>query len=307
VLDFGNIGAGWMATARTMTDYPDMGDMNPRRENLDAVLLPTGEVFVEGGVKNPNDDNSAVKRGESYDPATNTWRVLPEAERPRQYHSVALLMPDGAVWVAGSNFNADTGLANRELRIEIFEPWYFCGRRPSIADAAEQACHGDAFEIRTPDATSIQKVVLVRCSTVTHNFNPDQRHVTLEFRHDKGDILVAQVPSDPAVAIVGYYLLFVIDGTGRPSTGRFIRICPAGRRRRGIDADLWDWLRERMARAQGPDPDDIRRLRRELTEPEVPPRRRLDPPMRPHGEHDHDQPDEPPHHPDHPHDHPHDH
>jgi hypothetical protein len=34
------------------------------------------------------------------------------AERVRGYHSVALLMPDGAVWVAGSNFNAMPGLAN---------------------------------------------------------------------------------------------------------------------------------------------------------------------------------------------------
>lgn len=46
--------------------------------------------------------------------------VLPTSPVVRGYHSVALLMPDGAVWVAGSNFDGGPGIGNRELRIEIF-------------------------------------------------------------------------------------------------------------------------------------------------------------------------------------------
>ncbi len=289
VLDMDSLATGWTPVPRNMNGYPDPGDVNPRRENLDAVLLPTGEVFIEGGVKNPNNDATAVKRGEMFNPEMMTWQVLPEAERPRQYHSVALLMPDGAVWVAGSNFNSGTGLANRELRIEIFEPWYFCGRRPVITEAAEKACHGEEFEIRTPDAASIQRVVLVRCGTVTHNFNPDQRHLTLEFRHDEGDILVATVPNNAAVAIVGYYLVFVIDGTGRPSVGKFIQICWGKTTGWDIrDDDFWRWLRDLLSQQARLDAADIRRLRRALVQPGSPPRRRLEPPIPPHGEHDRD-------------------
>ena len=287
VLDMGALASGWQATARTMVDYPATGDVNPRRENLDAVMLPTGEVFIEGGVKDPNDDSTAVKRGELFNPDTLAWKVLPEAERARQYHSVSLLMPSGAVWVAGSNFNASTGLANRELRIEIFEPWYFCGRRPVITEAAPKACHGEEFEIRTPDATTIGKVVLVRCGTVTHNFNPDQRHITLEFRRGTGDLLIAKVPYEPNVAIVGYYLLFVIDrATGRPSVAKFIQICPGKKRRRIWDDDFWKWLVELAVSKARPDAEDIRAIQRAAMEETAPPRRRLDPPMRPHGEHD---------------------
>ncbi len=288
VLDLGSLASGWQATARNMVDYPAAGDMNPRRENLDAVILPTGEIFIEGGVKNPSNDGTAVKRGEMFNPDTFGWKVLPEAERPRQYHSVALLMPSGAVWVAGSNFNSSTGLSNRELRIEIFEPWYFCGKRPVITEAAEEARHGEEFEIRTPDAATIGKVVLVRCGTVTHNFNPDQRHITLEFRHDTGDLLVAKVPNEPAVVIVGYYLLCVIDrSTGRPSVARFIRI-GRGKRRFGIwDDEFWKWLVELVARKARPDAEDLRAILRAATvDTAAPPRRRLDPPIRPHGEHD---------------------
>ncbi|MBA3249765.1 MAG: DUF1929 domain-containing protein [Geodermatophilaceae bacterium] len=276
VLDTDDPGAGWTATVRTMTGYPQSGDMNPVRENLDTVILPTGEVFAEGGLKNGSSDATGVKRPELYNPATNSWSVLPEAERVRGYHSVALLMPDGAVWVAGSNFNASSGIANRELRIEIFEPWYFCGPRPAITDAAQQACHGDDFDIRTPDAADIQAVVLVRCGTVTHNFNPDQRHITLGFRRDKGNVLVARVPDNPAVAVVGYYLLFVIDSSGRPSTGRFIQICPGtGRHKPGGDRDWWQPLRDRLEQGHDLDEAELRQIRRDLIGPSDPPRRRL--------------------------------
>jgi hypothetical protein len=299
VLDLGNVGAGWTAVPRTMSGYPAPGDFNPRRENLDAVMLPTGEVFIEGGVKNPNDDATAVKRGELFDPDTGGWKVLPEAERPRQYHSVALLMPNGAVFVAGSNFNSSTGLANRELRVEIFEPWYFCGRRPVITDATTRACHGERIEIRTPNPAGVASVVLVRSGSVTHNFNPDQRHITLDFEHDKGDVLVASIPSNAAVAIPGYYLLFILDAERRPSEGRFIHICRASiRTTRWPWDDFWRWLHAELQNRFGLSPDDVRRLRRELTVPASPTRRRLETTGPLHGEHDHDH--------DHEHDHDHD-
>src|SRR5207244_6757159 len=81
VLDLDALGSGWTPVPRTMTGYPDSGDVNPRRENLDGVILPTGEVFIEGGVKDPNNDATAVKRGELFNPEMMTWQVLPEAER----------------------------------------------------------------------------------------------------------------------------------------------------------------------------------------------------------------------------------
>lgn len=276
ILDLGNLGAGWSPTTRAMFDHPAPGDVNPVRENADSVILPTGEILIEGGLKNGSDDSTGVRAPESFDPATGSWRVLPESPIVRGYHSVALLMPDGAVWVAGSNFNASAGLANRELRIEIFQPWYFCGRRPSITDAPPRACHGDDIEIRTPDAPDVKKVVLVRSGSVTHNFNPDQRHITCEFGRDKGDVILARVPAEPEVAIVGYYLLFVIDSTGRPSTGRFIQICPGDGRsaRPRSDEQWWERLRELLADGGRPDPATLRKLRRELAGAPVPPRRR---------------------------------
>jgi Domain of unknown function (DUF1929) len=276
ILDLGNPVAGWIPAPRAMFDHPSLGDMNPVRENADSIILPTGEIFIEGGLKNGSDDATGVRAPETYNPTVGTWRVLPASPVVRGYQSTALLMPNGAVWVAGSNFNASPGLSNRELRIEIFEPWYFCGRRPTITDVAPKACHGDKLEIRTPDAADIKKIVLVRCGTVTHNFNPDQRHITLEFTREKGDVILAEVPPEPNVVIVGYYLLFVIDSTGRPSKGRFVQICK-GRSRRPrpwFDPEWWERLRELMRDGRKLTPEEVRAIRRETLGPALPPWRR---------------------------------
>ncbi|MDQ3287329.1 MAG: DUF1929 domain-containing protein [Pseudomonadota bacterium] len=276
ILDPADVAAGWTAAPRAMIDHPSAGDMNPVRENADSIILPTGEIFIEGGLKSGIDDSTGVRAPEAYDPVSGTWRVLPASPVVRGYHSTALLMPDGAVWVAGSNFNAAAGMDNRELRVEIFEPWYFCGRRPRITDIAPKACHGEAIEISTPDAASITRVVLVRCGSVTHNFNPDQRLVELEFGRERGDVILAQVPAEPAVAIVGYYLAFLIGDGGRPSTGRFVQICKGRRRgpRPWLDLEWWLMLRELFRDGRMPTPEEMRRMRREAMGPAAPPRRR---------------------------------
>lgn len=277
ILDTGNPAAGWIAAPRAMFDHPAAGDMNPVRENADSIILPTGEIFIEGGLKSGLNDSTGVRAPETYHPASGTWRVLPASPVVRGYHSTALLMPSGAVWVAGSNINAAANdPAKRELRIEIFEPWYFCGKRPGITDIAPTACHGEMIEITTPDAPAITKVVLVRCGSVTHNFNADQRLLELEFRREGGDVILAQVPSEPNVAIVGYYLAFVIDTGGRPSTGRFVRICKGSRRRPRpwLDLEWWLRLRELFGDGRLPTPEEMRRVRREAIGPTAPPIRR---------------------------------
>jgi hypothetical protein len=115
-------GGGWQpAGARQL-------DGKPVRVDGCAVLLPTGQVFVTGGTQ-PAAQGSpagaprrAVKRHEIYTPAidwTNDFGVYTGGEGSwtaagaaagasvaRGYHNTALLMPDGAVWTAGSTDRA---------------------------------------------------------------------------------------------------------------------------------------------------------------------------------------------------------
>src|SRR5262249_25641635 len=123
-----------------------------------AIILPTGDVFVCGGIDGsvikggsitervdetvlpPPDgypDARAGRHAELYDPGIrwdsggryvgpDRWHTIDEAQVARNYHSTALLMPDGRVWTAGSSKNHAVGDPHQvgELRIELWKPPY---------------------------------------------------------------------------------------------------------------------------------------------------------------------------------------
>jgi|GEM_PF-2240518 len=232
LLDLGAATPGWTPTSARKLNAPN----SPRRRNLNAVILPTGEVFICGGVSADNNaDTSRVLEAELYNPATNTWTTLPAAAATRNYHSVALLMPDGRVWTAGGNVNAQQsfpapGVDNRELRIEIFEPWYH-GRtdRPHITALPDTIHSMQDFLVRSGAGETISQVVLIRAGSCTHAFDPDQRYVELAFTRRGGNRLNVKAPPNNNIAPPGNYLLFLINSASIPSEGKFInlRITPA--------------------------------------------------------------------------------
>ena len=200
------------------------------------------------------DDAGPVREVEIYRPASDSWTTLPAAGTAtvdRNYHSVALLMPDGRVWTAGGNDRGDwsyhnsaqyenqtpprplpttaqdPGVDNRETQIELFEPPYYTRPdRPSITSAPSFASYGSTFTIRTPDAAVISRVALIRAGSVTHAFNGDQRYVGLRFTSGT-DELYATAPPDGNVAPPGQYLLFIVSLIGEeavPSVGTFVRV-----------------------------------------------------------------------------------
>ena len=204
---------------------------SPPRINLNATLLPTGEVFVCGGVRDVDDDDTAVLDAELYRPTDDTWEQQPRAKVPRNYHSVALLMPDGRVWTGGSSKDHQVGMENQERRIEIFEPWYHCAARPVIALAPDSVACDEAFVLRTPQAGAISRIVVILPGSVTHAFNAGQRYIGLAFRPFGGNRLLVTAPPN-RVTPPGDYLLYVlwrdpVDGREVPSIGHFMRIGPA--------------------------------------------------------------------------------
>lgn len=212
---------------------------SPRRMHGHAVLLPTGEVLSIGGVAGIVDaagtvaplDASAVLSPEIYDPfesdPAKRWRALTdpsEHERVvRNYHSVALLMPDGRVWTAGSDHDAGRGTGPHgaaELRIEIYEPWYYGNPDcPEILAAPDHWVTGQEFVIRSTQADRIHRVAQVRCGTCTHGFDSDQRYLSLAFKHVGGDILTVTAAPNGNIAPPGCYFLYTINDHGLPSAG----------------------------------------------------------------------------------------
>ena len=76
-----------------------------RRKYLLPVILPNGKCVVFGGSEKHWDLPTNIP--EMFDPQTQTWQLLPTASIDRVYHSVALLLPDARVWLAGSTKGED--------------------------------------------------------------------------------------------------------------------------------------------------------------------------------------------------------
>jgi hypothetical protein len=63
-----------------------------------------------------------------------------------------------------------------------------------------------------------------QASTASHHTDSEQRCVPLDFHRDGRCDLVLPLPESAAVVPPGYYMLFLLDDSGVPSVGRFIRI-----------------------------------------------------------------------------------
>ncbi len=208
--------------------WRQVASMRYARAFQNSTVLPDGNVLVTGGgtALDGYDVSKGVLTAELWSPATETWQTLSTATYARLYHSTTLLLPDGRVLIAGSG---DDGPAVNQTRAEIFSPPYlFKGPRPSITTAPTLAQYGSSFAVQTPDAASIASVALIRPGSVTHAFDEDQRFLNLAFTADSGGLTV-QAPANANLAPPGYYMLFLVNSSGIPSTAAFVRLpAPAG-------------------------------------------------------------------------------
>jgi hypothetical protein len=208
--------------------------MTQGRIEMNAVMLPTGKVLALGGSINDEDNKTASLAADLYDPASNTFSSAGANAFPRLYHSVALLLPDGTVWVAGGNPNRGF----YQNQVEIYQPAYLFTRdslnnvipatRPTISSAPSTLTYGGSFTVSTPDAANISSAVLVRAGAVTHAFDMDQRLVGLSFTADTtNNLLNVTAPANGNLAPPGYYMLFLVNSSGVPSVASWVQVQPA--------------------------------------------------------------------------------
>jgi len=205
--------------------WQQIASMNyPRATTTNLVVLPDGNVMVFGGGTNMSGYDATsqpIYAAEQWSPVTQTWRVMASQSKPRLYHAVALLLPDGRVLSAGSG--RDTGVTD-QLNGEIYSPPYlFQGARPTLTSVPNGAiAYGSSFFVGTPDP-DIASIALIRPAAVTHGFAEDQRFVNLSFAPTTGGLTV-QAPANANLAPPGYYMLFLLNGNGIPSVAKFIRL-----------------------------------------------------------------------------------
>lgn len=209
------------------------GSMNVGRTHLNATLLPTGEVFVNGGnTSGINfDDTTSVYSGEIWNPVTGVWRLMANADKPRNYHSVALLLPDGRVWTAGGG-GCGTCTVNQQSAQIFYPPYLFkkngsgqLADRPRITSATATMAYNTSYTLTMgTDGTKISKVSLIPLGSVTHAFNMNQRYMTLPISLKTANSVSITSPANSRIAPPGYYMMFAVNSSGVPSVARIVKI-----------------------------------------------------------------------------------
>jgi hypothetical protein len=205
-----------------------------RRQHT-MTVLPDGSVLTTGGFSGNAkiiDLNSAVYAAELWNPQTGKWRLLASAMVTRQYHSTALLLPDGRVMTGGGGLCGScktVGYLRKDM--EVFSPPYLfkpggfgqLATRPTIAEAPEAISYNRIFQITTPEASSITKVSLVKLGSPTHSQDMEQRYIPLKFSRGVNNLNLSS-PVNANIAPPGYYMLFVINDQGVPSIAKMVQV-----------------------------------------------------------------------------------
>jgi hypothetical protein len=219
------------------------------RVHPSTIILPDGRILILAGF----DGMSPVEQtgyAEYIDPRNNFalqrgTDFMPEV---RAYHTVAVLLPDGRVFIGSGNVNHDDGREHTNFR--YYYPDYMFKTRPQLAGVTDTISIGESFAVAIPHGTRIAEAALVGLGSQTHSFDMNQRHVQLA-THDPGltlrfvasawspaspdqcrtdasipcyDLHVLRAPPDPETAPRGHYMLFILDADRVPSEGRILRL-----------------------------------------------------------------------------------
>lgn len=204
------------------SSWSQLSSMSYARDDMYLVGTPDGKVIAVGG--------AAQTPAEQYNIGNDIWTTLAVMEEPRLYHTSAVLLPNGSIFVAGGNQD-DPNSEDWYRTYTIFKPPYmFWSNRPAVdPNWVPHVMHyGTAYDIPTANANDVTKVRLIRLGAATHAFDQGQRVVDLTFALRNSTTIRAVGPNNEYVAPAGYYLLFIATGTNGnfPSEGRFIRLLP---------------------------------------------------------------------------------
>ncbi|MFC7276678.1 discoidin domain-containing protein [Paractinoplanes rhizophilus] len=225
------------ADARVITINADrtvssraVGSMANTRSFQNSVVLPDGKVLVVGGENFavPFSDNTAVLSAELWDPVSEQFTTMASMAVPRNYHSIALLLPDGRVFSAGGGL-CGPGCAANHFDGQTFTPPYLlnadgtAASRPSITSISDATvANGGKVTVTTDRAVTAFSIV--RMGTATHTVDTDQRRLSLAPSTGNDGAYTLTIPADNGVAIPGNWMLFALDAKGVPSVAKIIHI-----------------------------------------------------------------------------------
>ena len=202
-----------------------------RQHNL--TVLADGTVLATGGNSSGAalvDLNAGVYAAEQWNPATGQWRTLAAMQVTRQYHSTALLLPDGRVLSSGGGICGtcdQVGYLGQERR-DLLAALPLPGRRharaaPAIdaAPAADELRRGDGDRDGEPGVDPQGRPRPARRGHALGQHGAALHPADLHRRRDEPHRHRAGQRQHRAA---GFYMLFIIDANGVPSVARMVSV-----------------------------------------------------------------------------------
>jgi len=208
---------------------------------VEGVLLPDGTVLWINGANRGAQGfllaTDPTLRPLLYDPKKakgSRWAQLAASKIPRLYHSVALLLLDGTVLVAGSGPNEMPVLNPTpnnpyvtEFRVERFTPPYLQGSKASLRPTSLQVpatvnANGGSFTVSfaVPATAKSIRIALYHGGFVTHSVHMGHRMLFLDVAGWKAgqakQTLTVKAPQNLNVAPPGPYVIYAVVGSLSP-------------------------------------------------------------------------------------------
>ncbi|KAL1918065.1 uncharacterized protein VTP21DRAFT_3331 [Calcarisporiella thermophila] len=214
--------------------------MPNRRTMPDLVILANQQILILNGAQNGFAGYSNGKNPQLVpvlykpeEPEGNRMSLLPPSDIPRIYHSVAMLLPDGRVWVAGSNPHSRIS-KETEFRVEAFHPDYLLTDkpRPSITQCPQEVTYGQEFSVTLdlgvdPDGPVQVRTFFANLGFITHSTHMSQRQtLTTNTVQGQGRTVEVKItaPPKPELFPPGKHWLYVVRSDGVPAIAKQVWI-----------------------------------------------------------------------------------
>ena len=212
--DEGNIWSVDISDHTNIT-WEKKNNLGKARVNGSMAMLPDGRVAIVGGANNIQVAQGTVEDAvldiQLWDPVSNTIETGPDQEKPRLYHSTAILLTDGCIMSAGGGSPGPVMNMNGQLFCLYNSP-----ARPVIEHCPSIVDTEGTFGITVDDASSISRVTATKSGSSSHTRNCDVRWLELDF--DVLDEKTLRVYTESKnVMVGGVYMINVIDDKGEVS------------------------------------------------------------------------------------------
>lgn len=197
------------------------------RQFANCTVLPSGEVLVIGGNTSgwKFNDTGSIFPCEIWNPRTGTWRTVASISIPRNYHSLALLLPDGRVLSGGGGL----GGANHQ-DAQLYSPpgLFTAGGAPAVRPVLNSAPESitPAAKFTVTGSTDIVQFAFIKMSSITHSVNTDLRRIMLPYTETTPGTYQLTAHSSLTVMTPGYWMLFGLNQSGAYSVSKVIRVDP---------------------------------------------------------------------------------